>query len=249
MIVSKLLRVNAENGLQKEIFFGAPDLDTEMEEMYRQRYRVYVNNEYIEEAEGDGSAEMDAYDVEGRCAYFIAKMDGKIIGSVRLIRDNKLPMECFYQFTQPAALTNFSRSEICEISRLVIERPIENFFLPRNIVLLFLIDVLLEYSKENNIKIGYAFLKENLINKLAKLSLPISLIGTHTLIYPKNGRMSNYFYNSENAALPAYFIAEYFHYYLKRRIYDKKMFEKITDTEFFLKSNLYNSFLKMMNII
>src|SRR5437762_326036 len=99
----------------KTIYFGLVDNSEELQEMFRLRYDVYASLNYLNTAVGVNS-DKDSYDIEGSCQYFIAKVDGRIIGTVRLIQSEFLPTEkdCF-SFQEPVKMQSIPRASRAEL--------------------------------------------------------------------------------------------------------------------------------------
>ncbi len=237
-------------GEDKVIFFGMPDSKEEIGEMHQLRYKVYSSRNYIDRKLFLDGFEKDEYDEKQKCAYFIAKIDGKIIGTVRLIQDDFLPTEkeCF-QFEEPDQIKQIPRSQRAELGRLIVVPYGNNVYLPRNLVTMFLINSLLLYGLENKILGGYAFIKNNLRIKLEKLKMPIHLISGFVQVYPRDGMLAGYFGDSANKVVPMYFIVEEFEKYTDKIIENSLMFKKAGGRRYILRDNLYNKFLKLLKII
>jgi len=249
MKVIKELQLKVE-GKNKVIYFGIPDNDSEMTEMYKLRYNVYASRGYIDVKKFPEKIERDEYDNEGKCDYFIAKIDERIIGTVRLIRDYFLPTEkeCF-NFSEPKNLKEIPREKRAELGRLIVVPYGDKLYLPRNLVTLFLLSCLLEFCLENDVLGGYAFIKDKLKNKLEKLKMPIHLISDFTQKYPQNGLLAGYFSDKSNPVVPMYFIVTEFKKYIDKTVNNSLMFKILTPSEYLLRENLYNKFLKFLKII
>ncbi|MFA6255294.1 MAG: acyl-homoserine-lactone synthase [Patescibacteria group bacterium] len=196
------LRINKN---EKTIYFGMPDHNEELVEMYKFRYRIYLERSYI--IRNQEEKEVDDYD-DGRSVYFIAKIDDRIIGTVRLIRDEYLPTEkdCF-QFQEPLEISKIPRNKRAELGRLIVERYDEKSFLPRHLVLLGLTYTVMNYALENNIYGGYSFIKDSLRLKLEKLKFPFHFIKDFKQVYCKSV-LSNYFKDNKDPVWPIYYLSE-----------------------------------------
>jgi len=248
MKIMKELQLKA-NGENKLIYFGVPNNDSEILEMHKLRYEIYSKKDYIDKEKFKDGVEKDEYDLDKKSHYFIAKIDDRIIGSVRLIRDHYLPTEKDFKFEEPEEMKNISREQRGEVGRLVITPYSKETYLPRNIILLFLIDCLLKFSVENNIEGGYSFVKSSLLDKLNKLKMPIHMIKSYLQVYPRDGILYKYFNQENDKVIPIYIFIDEVKKYLDSLINNRKMFEKISEKRFVLKENLYNGFLKFLKII
>ena len=209
----------------KTIFFGIPEGE-EVDEMYGFRYRNYLIHAYIEK--NSTEKYIDEYD-DGRSVYFIAKIDNRIIGSVRLIRDYYLPTEkdCF-KFEEPEILKIVIRDRRAEIGRLIIEKYSERAFLPRNLVMFGLMGVLINYAKNKHIEGGYAFIKNSLKSKLDYLKFPYHKIENYTLVY-NNGVLKKYFFDQVNPAIPIVYLTDEIDLYINRILNNKFLFKTSQD--------------------
>ncbi len=222
-------------GNEKIIYFGEPTDHEELEKMFKLRFQVYSKHGYIVKENYPDFIEKDVYDT-GKCRYLIAKIDGDVIGSVRLIRDYYLPTEkeCF-KFEEPQAMRKIPRDQRVELSRLVaMPYKIDNHFIPRHLVLLGLISSALKIAKEENIKGGYAFIKKSLSIKLNKIGIPYHLIKPYTQIY-SCGPLYNYFHQAEDPVFPIYFLKDEIEDYLNKIFNNKLIFERIDENSYSFK--------------
>ena len=160
------------------IYFGLPDNQRELDETFRLRFKIYAEKNYIDSSKFPNGLEEDEHDFNNQCSYFIAKIDEQIIGFVRIIKDNVLPTEKYFKFFEPEAIKNIPDYQRCELGRLIVAPFTDKNgkYLPRHIVLLFLIKSLVDFGIKNNILGGYAFIKDKLKKKFKKLRIPIYLI-------------------------------------------------------------------------
>ena len=238
------------DGKRKVVKFGIPNTDFELKKMYALRYQVYSTRGYINPLAFPDKLDIDQYDKDKKCIYFVAQIDGQIIGSVRIIKDKYLPIETeCYEFDEPEAINKIPRKRRAEIGRLVV-RPYSNTeYLPRNLIMLLLIDSLVKYGTRHNIPAVYAFLKTKLLGKLEKLKVPIHLIKPYKQVYPKDGVLSGYFYKKEDKAVPAYFLTSEVKEVLDQMFSNENIFEKGGRQKLTLKENFYNKFLKVLKVI
>lgn len=219
-------------------------------ETYRQRLRVYGRRGYLRADAFPEKQDKDDYDESGSCTYVAAlNGDSRMLGSIRLIQAEKLPIQRFFTFETPSCMTGDYRRH-GELSRFVIERKHpDDDHVPRNILLLFMVKVLLEIAHERQLICTYAYLKESLLKKMSLLRLPVGIIPEYTCVYPKDGPMAGYFYSDE-PVVPAYFDVEAVRTYINDTLHDPKMFE-FDDARrvYTLRHSIYNSFLKTLGII
>jgi len=232
-------------GTDKAIFFGIPDKTDELERMFLLREEVYQKKDYI-----NAKSDKDEYDENGKCVYFIAKIEDDIIGTVRLIIDNPLPTQkdCF-DFQEPEEMKEIDINKRGELSRLISVPYKKNIYLPRHLVLMFLIGCVFKYSNDNNILGGYSFITTKLYDKINKIKVPFHVIDKYQQKYPTDGLMYPYFSKKDNPIIPIYYNIEEIKTYLEKLFGDRKMFEKINENKFRFKNSLYNKFLKLLKII
>jgi len=182
--------VRIENGAPLRV--GHPDTDEELEAMFRLRTEVYRRHGYIT-AEDD----KDEYDLDNKCVYFIAKLEEKLVGAGRVIIDDPLPTELYFDFEEPAEIARIPRNKRCEISRLVGVAKGMN-----HVVSLSVIKGMIEWAKGNDCRGGYSSIfKGNYDRAFAMLAQPIS---SATLKYDSE-LLHNYFYKGEKV-LPIYYL-------------------------------------------
>ncbi len=250
MKIYERLKFNHE-GKTKEIFFGVPETAEELEKMYSLRFAVYDKKDYFKE-DLDIKTDQDLLDQEGKCLYIVALVDdGRILGAVRLIRDDVLPTEKFFKFKEPVEISRIPRSARGEIGRLVVQQYSGDSFFPRNLILLFMLKSLLRLGSEVGIEGGYSFVKKTLWNKLAKLGVPIHLIPDYVQTYPEDGSLYNYFNQEKDPVSPTFFLLseaeKYFEYLLGA---NSKLVHKEKDTDvYILNDSLYTKFLKQMKVL
>ena len=169
MIVLKKIFFKSDDGSEETVIFGIPESEKEFLEMYKIRHDVYLKHDYIYGEDYPEGIEKDEYD-DGRSIYFIASVNGSVIGSARLIKDDVLPIkkDCF-DFEDPERMKNISPSKIAEIGRLVSKKfeYKEGAFVPRHVVMLGLFYAIVSYSLQNDVVAGYAFVKKSLYEMIA----------------------------------------------------------------------------------
>lgn len=238
-------------GVTKEIVFGSPETKEEFEKMYSLRFDVYSEKDYFK-AGFEEKTDQDALDREGKCLYAIALVDdGRVLGAVRLIRDEVLPTEKIFKFETPDAIQSIPVEQRGEIGRLVVQRYAGESFFPRNLVLLFLLKTLLEIGHEAGILGGYSFVKKTLLEKLSKIKVPIHLIENYVQDYPADGVLYNYFNQKENPVFPVYFLRNEIEQYFDSTVSSKSniVHQEGDEKVFVLNDSLYTKFLKQMNVL
>lgn len=176
---------------------GYPETDEELEAMFRLRTKVYTEWGYITAGQND----KDEYDLDNKCVYFIAKIDEKLVGTVRVVIDDPLPAELVLDFKEPEEIARIPRNKRCEISRLIGTAKGLN-----HLVSLSLIKAMIEWAKENDCRGGYSFIQSYLVQILNSIRFPIHFIEPYTL---KNieGSLHDYLDKSGGSeVLPIYYL-------------------------------------------
>lgn len=229
-------------GELKSIFFGIPEGD-ELKDMFKFRYANYLKKGYIES--NNFGVEKDEYD-DGRSFYFIAVIDSRIIGSVRLIKDEYLPTEkeCF-DFSEPESMKKVSRDKRVEMGRLIVEKYSDDYQLPRHLVLLGLIFAVVSFCRQKNYTGGYAFIKNSLKIKLDNLKFPIHYIENFKQIY-NEGVLKKYFSNHQDIVWPVYYLIDEVSSYIDRIFGNKIFFKKHSEDHYRFRNNFL---IKLFNAL
>ncbi|MFA5048192.1 MAG: hypothetical protein WC516_04185 [Patescibacteria group bacterium] len=214
MKLLKTFEARLSDGSIKKIEFGQPTGAAELSSMYKFRHDSYLRHGYISAGYFHDGLDRDVYDSTGRCVYFVAKVDKKIIGSVRLIVSDPLPTEkdCF-DFVEPATIEAMPRDQRAEVSRLIVEKLDSDVYFPRHLVMLGLISCLVDYAESHELLGGYGFIKDKLKNKLAKIKIPIGIITQFQQKYSK-GLLHDYFNDPQDPVWPIYYSSRLLRDYL-----------------------------------
>lgn len=206
MNIFKKVNTTLSNGEKKIILFGHPEGKKELIEMFKFRNDVYVKKNYIDKNFYSNGLDCDEYDKSKKCIYFIAKIENKLIGSARLIKDKYSPTEkhCF-NFIEPREIIFIPRNERAEIGRLIIIRYSNNIFLPRHIIMLGILTNIINYCATNGIRGGYSFIKNEFKKKLNAINAPIHIINNFKQTY-KGKLLHRYFNNSKDPVFPIYYL-------------------------------------------
>jgi len=228
--------------------FGIPMTEEEFNEMFRLRYRVYV----VEKKYGDKKIfqekkERDVYDLEEKCKYFIATLDGRMVGTVRLVFSDPLPIrKDYFDFEEPSEIKEIPKDKIAEVSRMI-SRP-HKFIFPRHFITLGLFDILLQFSEENDVRGGYAVIEESLKKKLEKLKIPFHSVKNFK---PKKSSLteefSGYFDGAVKNLCIIYFLRDKLSNRVSSIMNNKLIFKKEGQKTFVFKKRAYliiNFFLK-----
>lgn len=204
MIVKNRYKIRYGN-INDELQVIFPESEEDKMIFYRFRYKVYFNNDYIEF--NDDRIDKDTYDDLNQIFHIGIRSENqdRIIGYVRIITSNPLPImkDCF-DFKEPILIKFFSSKKLLEISRLIVDKYSNDYFLPRHLVMFLLIKEILLYARNNKIYFGYAFIKNKLMLKFKKMHFPFYKIKNYFQKY-SSGPLIKYFNQSNNKVIPVYF--------------------------------------------
>ena len=215
MKILKTFEAKLSNGSSKKIEFGQPETLAELSDMYRFRHDSYLRHGYIKSGYFPDGLDKDEYDISGQCAYFLALVDGLIIGTVRLIISDPLPTEkdCF-DFIEPDLIERMPRHQRAEVSRLIVEKYDAGSYFPRHLIMLGLISCLVDYAETHHLLGGYGFIKDKLKKKLAKIMIPIGIIQEAKQKYSE-ALLHDYFNDPADRVWPIYYSSQLLREYLK----------------------------------
>lgn len=191
----------------KKISFGIPDNQNELKQMFDLRTQVYIyEKRYITNKEND----IDIHDINKTCTYFIASVENKVIGTIRLINEEILPIQKdYFDFDIPEEFKNVDNKKIVEVGRIV-SRPYKIFdeSLPRGLVILGLFYAATLYAQDNNLIGGYGAIKLYIYKKFKKLHIPMKLIKNYTLKFDPQNSVDplNNFFKKDDPVIPVYFL-------------------------------------------
>ncbi|MDP3989383.1 MAG: hypothetical protein Q8P93_04075 [bacterium] len=232
------------------IDFGIATTSKEILDIQYLRQYKYAQKKYFAHQYAERIYDEDCLDKDKKTVLLLAQLDGKeTIGTVRIIQPEILPTEEYFSFVEPSKIKNIPRYQRAEISRLVITRSKDKIDIPRNLVLLFLIQSMISVAKQNGICGGYAFLKAGIRGKLRYLNIPIHYIRNYTQHYPGEEILAPYFNDPKDKVIPIYFLVEEINNYLEKQIHNKKMFVRIDEKTYRLRKSLYTFFLRTLGVI
>lgn len=231
------------------IIFGIPETESELEEMFRFRHEVYVKKGYMFSTE-EGK-DIDNYDKDGKCNYFTAYLNSRIIGTIRIIRDEELPIKkIFFDFEEEKFMKEIGSNQMFEVGRLIsIKCP--DIFIPRHIVMLSFFKLILAFSFHENLLLGFGSIKKSIKTKLDLIYFPIYKIKKYKQKYfpqEKEDNLFDFFNNSNNPVVPIYYLREDINKYLNIFFDQSKIFKKINQNHYQLKKNNL-SFISIVNLI
>lgn len=238
-----------KGGEKHTIDFGIAETDKEKEEMFKLRYKIYVEKKgYIPKELTDGKLEIDSYDRLGKCVYFIAKNDDQVIGCLRIIRTNPLPiLKSYFEFKDPDEIKNIPPEQKFEQGRLISVGNINNKFLPRHLIPLGLFYSLNKFSHEEDLLMGYGAIKKYIFDKFIKIKFPVHKIENYKIIYnsENDDPLKNFFNNEDDPVIPVYFTRKGASRYLDNLFKNSIAFKETEQDHFIFKGN-YLMLISMM---
>src|SRR3989344_8616218 len=97
------------SGETKVIRFGEAETEEELNKIFKLRFDSYSSKGYIDPMRFPNGLEMDDYDIRKDCRYFLAELDGKTIGTIRIIFNKILPTEKYFTFDEPQEIRDIPR--------------------------------------------------------------------------------------------------------------------------------------------
>jgi N-acyl-L-homoserine lactone synthetase len=238
---------------QKDIIIesGIPDKEEELIEMFKLRFEVYSQKNYIDVKKFPNGLEQDKYDFQNKCKYFIASINGNIIGSLRLIINNPLPTQIYFNFTEPPELSRIPNNKKLETGRLVIKyhQLYKTIKLGRHLILLILLKSAFDYAYENQYSVGYAFIKKKLANKLNIINFPYHKITNYQQKCSQDDILFKYFNDPKDPVIPIFYLSEEVKSYFDKLFNLKLLFtvSKNDSCTFITVNNLnYNFYVKYL---
>jgi N-acyl-L-homoserine lactone synthetase len=237
---------------EETIFFGIPDTEKELTEMFALRYEIYAKHDYIYTEDYPTKLEIDELDRANKCRYIIAEHNNVIVGSARIIEDDPLPMEreCF-SFNTPKQIAVIATKNRIEIGRLVAKYQAisTNNYIPRHLIMIGILKSAFLFAKKIPAEGGYAFVKKRAFDKLKYLGFPIIKIADYTQKY-RGRTLDKYFNQKDDPVYPTYFIEKQIDHYFNI-LFDRCMIFKKTGSTYYLQNiNAYNLFLlKLYSLI
>lgn len=209
MITYNTLIISNKNKNIK-VKFGIPDSEEELIKMFKLRYEIYSQKNYIDPNQFPDKLERDEYDKNNKAIYFIASVNNEVIGTLRLIKDYPLPTQLYFEFEEPEEIKQIKKQNLVEIGRLIVKPYKLNTkkYLPRHLIMLGLFKTICDYSHKYNFLAGYAFIKSSLEKKLKFINFPVEYIQQYKQKYPEDGILFRYFNNPTDPVIPVYFLRD-----------------------------------------
>jgi hypothetical protein len=195
----------------RDIEYGLATTRQERAAVLAQRFRVYQRRGYYRAGLRD---DPDVHD--NRALYFLATLpDGAgrcvLLGSARVILGEsrpgfRFPTEEAFDFDLPAAVREAAVSERIEVGRVVAEAA-QGIVIGGLLTPLGLLQAVYEYVRPRGARAGVAVIKRRLLRALRGVGVALHEIEPATLVYPKDGPLSEYCYHSD-PAVPVYWLSD-----------------------------------------
>jgi N-acyl amino acid synthase of PEP-CTERM/exosortase system len=104
-----------------KFIFKRSDSEEELNEIYRLRYKVYVEEWGFERSQ-DHPEGIERDEFDEHAIHFLAKRADQIIGTIRIIRNSEKGFPLEHHCTLNTDLSSFGRNTIGEISRLAVSK-------------------------------------------------------------------------------------------------------------------------------
>ena len=222
---------HGRNGAQT-LHFGRPNTPQEVERMHQLRYHVYVEQKgYIPASLCPLGLEIDQIDQKGGCHYFIAHCNEHLVGTVRLIQQDPLPLRQYYwRFEAPAELEGVPPSQVVEVGRLIASYR-SGISFPVHLVPLGLVSCVVHLATEQAILAGYANLKVRIARQLARSGMPVRQIHPSACIYDEQGEdpLKHYFADPTDPSCPTYFLREEMRHFYDHLFRRSSRFQQIAE--------------------
>jgi N-acyl-L-homoserine lactone synthetase len=240
MNVLKTIIIPSQNG-NKNIEFGIPDTQLELDAMFQLRYEIYVNEKkYIPLEQYKSHRDIDHHDVREECTYFIAKLGNEVIGTGRSIHSNPLPIfRDYFQFSAPRILATRNHEKIVEIGRIISRhRHISNIDIPRHLIMLGIFSVMADYGESIDVVGGYGAMKRSAVQKYERIGFPIHRIKHYKQIFipHENDDPLKNFFDEQDPPLPVYYLRRHIQAYSEAFFSHSMFFQKISDKQYMFKN-------------
>ena len=219
-----------EQGRDQVIQFGVPETQQEVQHMHQLRYQVFVEKKrYISEANGLEGSEMDQFDHNDGCHYFIAQCDEQLVGSIRLIHHYPLPLHYHWRFEEPIDLRGLQHHQIVEVSRLVSHRP-SAIIIPPSLVPLGLIRCATHFCLAHDIRAAYATMQMKLVSQMEQWGLPVQRMDAYELINDESDDdpLKHYYNNPKYPVCPTYFRPQEVNHFYRDLLQQALVFKQLT---------------------
>ena len=176
-----------------------------------QRFRVYQRHGYYR-----SGVRADRDDYDKNAVYFLAtlpdaKLGALLLGSARLIfgeprAEFRFPAEKALELELPPAVRDTAITQRIEVSRVVAEA-VQGIVIGGLLTPLGLIQAIGVYARPRGARAGLAVIKQRLLRALQGAGVALHEIQPASVIYPKDGPLSGYFYHSD-PVVPVYWLAD-----------------------------------------
>ena len=220
-----------------DLFFGITQTEEEKEKMFRLRHHVYVEKKkYISPELTLNGLEIDEFDNPKNCTYFIAMNNNQVVGTIRVIRKNPLPLvENYFDFEENH---NISDDKKIEIGRFISIGSADNEFLPRHLIPFGLFYSISKYVADNDIEMGYGAMKKYNLSKLRKIKFPLKKVDKYQVSLKRENKdpIKDYYFG-QDPAVPLCFFKDEVNHYLDKIFNHSLAFKKAAEDEYIFRGN------------
>ena len=127
------ITIDIKNGEElHQIKVGLPGNEEERKQMFAYRYAIYKSRGLI--APNPSQLDIDSHD-EKSCFHIIATFDGQLVGSVRLIYGDVIPMrDEYFKIELPDIITNTANEKLFEMGRIISTPHLVTTLIPRHFI-------------------------------------------------------------------------------------------------------------------
>ena len=167
----------------------------------------------------------------GACHYLIARCAAQMVGTVRLIHEQPLPMESYWQYDQPGDLRDVRPEEPVEVSRLIADHS-GGVKIPPSLVPLGLIHCATHYTLAQGIRAAYATLQERMVRHMEGWGLPVRRLEAACYVAGRDDPLKDYYANPAEPVCPTYFLSGEVGSFYEQLLEQGRMFKQITATHY-----------------
>ena len=234
-VLNKISVIN--NNKRHDLFFGIAQTEEEREKMFRLRHQIYVEKKkYILPELTTNGLELDEFDNPKNCTYFLAMNNNQVVGTIRVIKKNPLPLvENYVDFKDGYGISDEKK---IEIGRFISIGSAENDFLPRHLIPFGLFYSISRFVSDNDIEMGYGAMKRYNLNKLRKIKFPLNKVTQYqTSLKKENKDPIKDYYFGQDPAIPLCFFKDEVNQYLDKIFNHSLAFKKTSEDEYIFRGN------------
>lgn len=192
--------------------FGIPTTSSELESMFHLRHDVYVSEKkYIPAGYYPESLDKDYHDTNNECIYFIAMVNGVVIGTARILHTHPLPIfQDYFAFDEPLSMQHISEKQKVEIGRIISRHRHVGVSIPRQLVMLGIFSIMADYGEDAGFDGGYGAIKSSALRKFERIGVPIHRIPIFQRIYSPSASADplKRFFDDGDLPVPVFYLRD-----------------------------------------